>query len=394
MSTSQGRRRVLFTINSLAGGGAERVLLSLLAKSRDMLDQYDFSLALLDQEQRDYRPPEGLRIHQLDSRFKLVRSVLQLRRLAMLERPDLTVSFLTRSNVASVVVAQLLGHRAVISERANTSGHFTSGVSGAMAKAIVRRFYPLADHVISVSQGISDDLAANFGVDPARMSTISNPVDAAAIRRAGAETSDFAVTGPYAVAVQRLTKSKNAILLVDALAASGLDLSLVVLGQGPEHESIRARAAALGLAERVIMPGFVSNPYPIMRQAACYVSASNGEGFPNGLVEALALGVPAAVTNCPSGPSEILADLRREDVKGLHTGEFGLLVPPNDVEAMAEALRQVSVPATAAALAVAGPIRAADYGPERAKVAYWDVIRDLLNSGSRGRRRRSTPAAP
>ncbi|MEO8175175.1 MAG: glycosyltransferase [Sphingomicrobium sp.] len=383
MSEPRGRRRVLFIINSLAGGGAERVLLSLLANSRDMLDEFDFSLALLDREQRDYPTPDGLRVDQLDSRFKLVRSIRQLRRLALAERPDLTVSFLNRANVANVVVARLLGHRAVISERANTSGHFASSMSGTIAKAIVRRSYPRADQVISVSEGIADDLVANFGVDPAKMSTIANPVDAAAIRRAGAEPSEVAVAGRYAVAVQRLTKTKNAVLLVDALAASGLDLSLVILGQGPEHEAIRARAAALGLAERLIMLGFVANPYPIMRQAACYVSASNGEGFPNGLVEALALGVPAAVVNCPSGPSEILAGLRREDVTGLHAGEFGFLVPPNDAAAMAEAMRLVCAPAAAAALAVAGPIRAADYGPERAKALYWDAIRNVLNSGPR-----------
>lgn len=378
MNRAQGRQRVLFIINSLAGGGAERVLLSLLANSRDMVEEFDFSLALLDQQQRDYAPPEGLPIHQLDSRFRLIRSISQLNRLAAAVRPDLTVSFLNRANVASVIVARRLGHRAVISERVNTSGHLAPSLSGTIAKAIVRRTYPKADHVIAVSQGIADDLTANFGVDPARTSTISNPVDAAAIQRAGAEPVAPPVAGPYAVAVSRLTRNKNAILLVDALAASGLDLSLVILGQGPEREAIRARAAELGLAERVVMPGFVANPYPIVRQAACYLSASNSEGFPNGLVEALALGVPVAATNCPSGPSEILAGLRREEVTGLYAGAYGLLVPPNDQNAMAEAIRRVSSPGTAAALALAGPIRVAEYGPDRAKMAYWDIIRRVI----------------
>jgi N-acetylgalactosamine-N,N'-diacetylbacillosaminyl-diphospho-undecaprenol 4-alpha-N-acetylgalactosaminyltransferase len=370
---------VLFIINSLAGGGAERVLLSLLANSGDMVGEFDFSLALLDQEQRDYSPQEGLRVHQLDSRFKLSRSIFELRRLLAAERPDVTVAFLNRANVASVIAARLLGHRAVISERANTSSHLGSSLSGRVAKAIVRRVYPKADHVIAVSQGIAGDLIANFRVDPARMSTISNPVDAPAIQEAGAEPFDRPVNGPYAVAVSRLTKAKNPIMLVDALAASGSDLSLVILGQGPERDAIRARADELGLAERVVLPGFVANPYPIVRAATCYLSASNGEGFPNGLVEALALGVPAAVTNCASGPSEILADMRREDVPGLFAGQYGLLVPTNDKDAMAEAIRRVTLPDTAAALAAAGPLRAAQYGPDQAKALYWDVIRAVLD---------------
>jgi N-acetylgalactosamine-N,N'-diacetylbacillosaminyl-diphospho-undecaprenol 4-alpha-N-acetylgalactosaminyltransferase len=343
-----------------------------------MLSEFHFSLALLDQEHRDYEPPEGLQIHQLDSRFKLGRSIVQLNRLAAAVRPDLTVSFLNRANVASVVVARRLGHRAVISERANTSGHFGSSLSGTVAKAIVRRVYRKSDHVIAVSDGIADDLVANFGVDPARITTIANPVDAAEIQRAGAERLNPPIAGPYAVAVSRMTKSKNVIMLVDALAASGLDLSLVILGQGPERDAIRARAAELGLAERVVMPGFVANPYPIVRQATCYLSASNAEGFPNGLVEALALGVPVAATNCASGPSEILAGLRREEVTGLYAGAYGMLVPPNDHNAMAEAIRRVSSPGTAAALALAGPIRVAEYGPDRAKALYWDLIRRVI----------------
>jgi N-acetylgalactosamine-N,N'-diacetylbacillosaminyl-diphospho-undecaprenol 4-alpha-N-acetylgalactosaminyltransferase len=370
--------RVLFVINSLAGGGAERVMLALLAASRDMLGAFDFSLALLDDEPRSYTPPDWLRIHQLDSRFKLGRSLSGLRALAAVEKPDLTLSFLTRSNLSTVALAKLRGHKAVISERANTSGHFKPGAGGKVAKAMIRIAYPRADHVVAVSQGIADDLIGNFGCDAKRVSTIANPVDAARICALGTEPSPLPVSGPYAVAVSRLTKSKNVGMLVEALAASDTGLSLVILGQGAEREAILARVAELGLQDRVIMPGFLSNPYPVVRGAACYLSASNGEGFPNGLVEALALGVPAVATNCPSGPSEILAEKRREDVPGPLAGPFGMLVPQNDVAAMADAIRTIVAPERAAAFALAGPKRAADFSVESSRDQYWNVIRTLL----------------
>ena len=375
---SPARPRILFVINSLAGGGAERVLLALLAASREMADRYDFSLALLDDDPRDYVPPDWLTVHQLDARHSLARSVMQLGKLVRAVRPAATLSFLTRANIASVAVAKLHGHRAIISERANTSGHFGRGAGARVARAIVRLAYARADRVVAVSRGIADDLVANFGVAAGRVETIANPVDTTRLRAAASEPIAPPVAGPYVVAVSRLTRSKNVMLLVEGLAASGLPHALVVMGQGAEQEAIRARAAALGLADRVSMPGFIANPHAVMAQAAFYASGSNGEGFPNGQVEALALGLPVVATNCASGPSEVLDDQRREAVSGVHVGRWGILVPPNDVASMADGMRRAADPAIAARLSSAGPVRAAEYSVERAQQSYWDVIATTL----------------
>lgn len=390
---SSDRPRVLFVINSLAGGGAERVMLSLIAASEDLRDRYEIALALLDREPFAYAPPGWLTVHQLDGRFSLARSAARFVRLVARERPDVTLSFLTRSNMVAVLAAKLFGHRAIISERANTSGHFKPGASGAVAKRLIRMLYPRADAVIAVSRGIADDLRDRFGVDAAKLDVIANPVDGDAIRAAAAAPPAITSERPYLVAVSRLTKGKNVALLVDALARARTELDLLILGQGPERAAIEARAAELGVAARVRPCGFQENPYAIMRGARAYVSASNGEGFPNGLVEALALGLPAIATNCASGPSEILADLRREEVDRLTFAPFGVLVPPNDADGFARAVEAVtSKPGRHAALSAAGPKRAADYGTGRAKAAYWSVIDRALASRPRRRARTAAPA--
>lgn len=370
--------KVLFILNSLAGGGAERVLLALLDASRGMTGQVDFSLALLDREERDYSAPGDLKLHQLDSRFKLGRSIAGLYKLCRAERPDVTVSFLTRANVASVIVGKLLGHRIVISERANTSSHFKPGLSGDVAKAMIRRSYPRADRVIAVSRGIAEDLADNFGVSAGRIATIANPVPAARIVAQGEEEPAIAMDRPYIVAVSRLTPGKNLAMVLDAMARSTIDLPLVILGQGPEREALVARAAELGLSDRVIMPGFVSNPYAVVKRAAFYVSASNAEGFPNGQVEALALGIPVLATNCASGPSEVLADKRREDVHGLTFGDYGVLVPTNDPATMAEGMAAIMAPERQAQYRAAGPKRVEAYSVETARDSYWREILSTL----------------
>ena len=372
------RPRIFFIINSLAGGGAERVLLSLAEASLIVQDRIDLALILLDKEPWAYQPPEGLRVIQLDSDFKLGRSIRQLYGLLRTERPDLTLSFLTRANIASTVLARLMRHRAVISERANTSGHFRPGLPGRIAKGMIRAIYPRADHIIAVSRGIADDLAENFGCRPDRISTIANPVNLGRIQAMARMEPELPLPERFIVVVSRLTKGKNVAMAIDAFARSRSGLPLVILGEGGEREALTRQIERLNLNDRVLMPGFVANPYAIVGRADCYLSASNGEGFPNGLVEALALGTPAISTNCPSGPSEVLADLPREAVNGLHEGSYGLLVPQNDPDRMAAAIDLILTPERSGQYKAQGPERAAHYSVERARDRYWDAIDHVL----------------
>jgi len=366
---------ILFVINSLAGGGAERVLLSLLGLSRPLLESFTFSLALLDDEPRAYAPPEWLDIAQLDTRFSLPRSLLGLDRLVRRRKPDLILSFLTRANVASIAVGGWHGIPVIVSERVETSSHLGNSLSGRIARQMVRIAYPRAQRVIAVSQGIADDLADHYGVARDRLEVIANPVDMKLIREL-ADTAPVETGLPqdYAVTVSRLTVTKNVALPIAALARSGIDLPLVVLGQGPEADALKAQARELGVADRVFFAGFRENPYGIVSRARFFASGSNAEGFPNGLVEALALGVPVIATNCASGPAEILAGTRREAISGLTEAQYGMLVPVNDTDALADAMRRMEDPELRARYAQAGPGRAAHFSPEKARDAYWAAI--------------------
>jgi N-acetylgalactosamine-N,N'-diacetylbacillosaminyl-diphospho-undecaprenol 4-alpha-N-acetylgalactosaminyltransferase len=366
--------RVLFLINSLAGGGAERVMLSIVAGSRERLREGS-ALALLDDDPDAYTPPDWLTIRRLSTGGSLPRGFYAVRELVRREKPQLIVSFLTRANVIAAAVGRLERVPVVISERVNTSAHL-SGRRAALSRLLVRLAYPRADHVIAVSQGVADDLAANFGVDPKRISAIPNPVDLAAIRARAEETVTPPIAPPFLVAIGRLTPTKNMALLVRAYSHANIDTPLLILGEGPERAALEADIEGLGLSAKVVLGGFSSNPFALVRQSRAYVSASNGEGFPNALVEAMALERPVIATNCASGPSEILADRARESITGPLDTPFGRLVPPNDQSALAAALRWVdglSNPARAD-LGRAGVTRADEFSVERAVAHYWRVF--------------------
>jgi hypothetical protein len=137
-------------INSLAGGGAERVMTTLLRHSEDECSEFDVTLALLDDEPAAYSAPEWVRVRQLDGRKSFLPSLTSLRRLVAELRPELTLSFLTRSNMANVLTT---GRRAIISERANTSAHFPSTLRGEGRRVLVRLLYPRAARPTSRASG-------------------------------------------------------------------------------------------------------------------------------------------------------------------------------------------------------------------------------------------------
>jgi N-acetylgalactosamine-N,N'-diacetylbacillosaminyl-diphospho-undecaprenol 4-alpha-N-acetylgalactosaminyltransferase len=170
----------------------------------------------------------------------------QLRALVRREQPDLIVSFLTRSNMATTIIAQMFGVPNVTSERANTSGQFAPGLKGILPKRLISAIYPRASKVIAVSEGIVADLVENFGVQPQNVVAIPNPLNVKSVRGAATQEVTLPVAGPFGIVVSRLTRSKNVVTAVEAFAGSGLDHSLVILGEGPERAAIEACAAALG----------------------------------------------------------------------------------------------------------------------------------------------------
>jgi glycosyltransferase involved in cell wall biosynthesis len=371
------RQRIAFVINSLAGGGAERAMVNLLSHSGEKLHKFDVHLVLLDTEPDAFVRPAGVTLHRLNAGGKLTASLRQLCRVLLDISPSVVVSGLTRANLCAVLLAGALDYRTIICEHAHTQGHH-HGFFGFIAKGFIRTLYPRADLVIGVSADIADGLVKRFGVSPSRMATIANPIDATAIRQKAEAPLPGPQLGPYVLGMGRLVDSKNWPLLVEAFALSGLSCDLVILGEGPKREAIEAVADRLGLAGRVQMPGFMANPFPVMKGALGYVLPSNKEGLPTGLIEAMILGVPVIATNCRSGPSEILAGQTRMDVVDLTEAPYGLLVPTNAAEPLSRALARLEDAAARHQLAGRAAAGAGRYDLTAVVDQYWFVIEAQL----------------
>lgn len=355
---------------------------TLLRASQGELRDSSISLLLLDREASMYEVPPWIEVEQLDCRHSLLRSIWSVWRALRRSKPDLTVSFLTRANVSNIIAASILRIPAIVSERVNTSSHLGHGLGAALARFLVKATYRKARKVIAVSQGVADDLRASFGVPGYNVTVIANPIDLDEIRGQAESGAPIPMAGPYAVTMGRLMPNKNFGMLIEAFARSGIPGNLLILGDGPERASLTKKVEALGLSGRVVMPGFAANPFPTLRRADFFVSPSNAEGFPNSLLEAMSVGLPVISANCPSGPSEVLADLPREHVQpGVSFAQHGILVSPDDPAAMAEALRAMTDPERRRMYGERAPKRAADFGVARARDAYWAIIRAQTTVG-------------
>jgi N-acetylgalactosamine-N,N'-diacetylbacillosaminyl-diphospho-undecaprenol 4-alpha-N-acetylgalactosaminyltransferase len=379
------RKRVLFVINSLTGGGAERVMATLLANSKAWLDRYEIALAVLDDVPRAFDMPEWLRIFQLDCKGSILSSMTALERVVRNYDPDVALSFLTRANFAIAIPMMKRNRPWIISERTSAPAHLGSAFRQLTTKALMRCIYPRATHVIAVSGGVADKLSAGFAVAPAKIAVIPNPVDSDALHAAAAKHNELGLDEPYVIAVGRLVSVKSYQLLIRGFAKAELPCRLVIAGDGPERDSLRALADELGIGDRVVMPGWLSNPYPALKNASAFALSSNVEGFPNALVEALAFGVPSVATNCKDGPAEILAGSSVEAIRGLTVAEAGILAPVGDVDSYAEALKLAFDESLRCRMIAAGRDRACAYSAATIVSRYWDVIESTLLLQARAR---------
>jgi glycosyltransferase involved in cell wall biosynthesis len=304
---SADRRRVAFVLPSYAGGGAERVVLQLLAALDPALAQR--SLIVLDAQGPLARDVD-VGVDVVDLRAARLRQALPallgaLRRL----RPDVVFSTFAHLNVALLAARPLLPHgmKIVVRDANIASASLGRAPYGRVIAAGVRLLYPKADRVLCTSNRMMRDFTENFGVPRERMTLLQNPVDERTIRQRAAAPAREPGAGARLVAAGRLTEQKGFDRLLEWFAALPADAHLIIIGEGRDRVRLGDSARRLGLDARVRFTGFLANPWEHMAGADAFLLPSRWEGLPNVALEALACGTPVIATTEAGGIDEIAA---------------------------------------------------------------------------------------
>lgn len=354
-------RKLLFYTHALEAGGAERVVGLLASGFAERGD--DVTIAVDRHVETNVPLTDKVRVITLGSGH--ARNLAALADLLRTEKPDVSFSALAASNFKHAIAAARAGRgsRAVISYH----GYFS-----AEPQLLSRAGFlslPITSRIVRRTVCVSDGLLAHirrFGVSANRSVRIFNPVTLAGPAEA-ANAQPLTNRAPLVLAVGRLAEVKDFTTLIRAFArvqTPGAQLRIV--GEGGERRRLETEIAALGLQDRIALPGHSRDVGVHYRAARCFALTSLTESFGNVVVEALSHGLPVVATDC-GGPSEIL-----------NAANCGTIAPIGDVDAIARA-----IDATLASPGDSAPrrARAADFSIERSLDSYDALFRDVTRGG-------------
>jgi len=327
--------RIALLLPDLEVGGAQRVMLLL---AREFVEHgHSVDLILLSPSGPLLSDiPKGVTIVYLEARaFGLgqlgfmASSVVRLAAWIKRETPDVLLSTITGANLVALLARKVsaISVRIVIREAVTLKN--TSSIFRLQA---MRWLYPQADAVIALSLFMREELIAKIGISSDRIKCIANPVDVEFICKQAGTPVDHPWLNDnrlqVVISVGRLIPQKDYLTLLRAFSLlPQKSLSrLIIVGEGPERETLEELAEDLGISDQVDLVGFDINPWRWVVRADLFVLSSRWEGHPNALLEALVLGKPVVVTNYDASVYDVLKVIPEPQRSVVNVGDENALV--------------------------------------------------------------------
>lgn len=339
MNKNKSKKKILFLISTLTGGGAERALCNLTLA---LEGQADIDILVNGTSDEDY--PHGGTVlttgmpftKNLTIFYQIKAFLARFKTLKKLKKEgnyDACISFMDSANFANVLTGNKYC-KTILSERVTLSS-CRAPKYRYIVYPLVKLLYKYADLIVTVSKGATKDLEDNFNIPADKLTTIYNGNDLEFVKMQAQEntTVKFDADKFHFVNLGRLSRPKGQWHLLRAFRKV-VDVNpkaiLIICGVGAYKDKLEELITGLNLNNNVKLVGFHSNPYSIMNKCQAFVSASIYEGFANVIVEGMACGLPVVSTDFKSSAREILApdtDFEYSQTEGVEKAMAGLITP-------------------------------------------------------------------
>lgn len=337
-------------ITSFTSGGAEKVISLLLTK---MVKDFNVKLVLFYNEIHfpipdevetillsKQGPSQGFlkKIADLFKFYKGYKTILKNHKI------HYSLSFLAFPNLINgLLSSKNRTFKTLLSERGFPSDNTTSKVSYYISKLFYPKLYNKCDSLFSNSTFINQDLKENFGVD-LPMEVIYNPIEIPKETIAPASLSER-LSALKIITVGSVDKRKNQVMVLRALhKLASPDITFEIYGAGPLEQFVDQKIGELGLTDQVFLKGRTKAVNKKLLDSHVFVLSSFTEGFPNALLEAMAVGLPCISTNCLSGPLEMLNEGKEIQIENgeFCKADYGILINNDDDLALAKAIKYLN----------------------------------------------------
>lgn len=332
-------KKILFVINTLTGGGAERVVSNL---TTDIPEDIHVDILLNSISNTDYETKGNIitlnmkpvKKKGLFYQFRAAaKRYFVLKRLKKKGGYDACISFMDSANILNIITGNKYTKN-IISVRVNLS-QYKNLKYKLFVFPFVKYLYNKANLIVTPSVGVKLDLIHNFNIKESLTKVIYNGYDFSKINRLANEDQDF----EYSKNVYSYINSgrycdqkaqANLIRAFRKVLEAYPNSILLLLGEGENRGKYETMINDAGLQNNIKLLGFQTNPFKYLIKADCFVFPSISEGFPNAMSEAMACGLPIIASDFKSGAREILApstDLEFEQKDVIEYAEYGIIVP-------------------------------------------------------------------
>ncbi|MCV2231496.1 glycosyltransferase [Acholeplasma manati] len=322
--------KILFIIPKLNGGGAEKVVSNL---SHDLSMHYDVHIAVFDNSDQTYDCTGTIHDLKIPAQKKYFNKILNIykryKKIKTIKKNHdfvASISFLDGPHLINAMTRRR--EKIIVSIRNNISMENKSF----LRLLILKYIFKVANKIVAISSDVKNDIINLKLSKSDKIDVIYNSVNSNLIRKlADTEINfNFEPNAHYLINVGRLTFQKgqwNLIQVFSELIKIKSNVYLLIAGTGELKEKLVNYCEYLGIQDKVIFLGYVSNPYPFIRKSDIFTFSSNFEGLGNSILESLALSTTVISTDCKSGPREILDPGNNEILLDYKIAKYGILTP-------------------------------------------------------------------